>query len=41
MIIDNNNIRRRGRPKLTLNTIIKNDMISLNFDEHLTVNRAL
>ena len=35
MIIGRDNTRERDRPKLTLDAVIKNDMIGLNFGEYL------
>ena len=29
-----------GEPKLTLDAVVKNDMIGLNLNEHLAVDRA-
>ena len=40
MIIGSDNTRGKGRPKLTLNVIVKKDMISLNLGEHLALDRA-
>ena len=40
MIIGNDNTRMRGRSKLTLNAVVKNDMIELNLDEHLALDRT-
>ena len=40
MIIGSNDIRERGRPKLTLDAVVKNDMIGLNLNEHLALDRA-
>ena len=40
MIIGNDSTRRNGRPKLTLNAVVKNDTIDLNLNEHLTCDRT-
>ena len=40
MSISNDSIRERGRAKLTLDAIVKNDMIGLNFSEHLTFDKV-
>ena len=40
MIISNDNTRGRSRPKLTLDVVIKEDMIGLNLSEHLAPERA-
>ena len=40
MIISNDNTRGRGRLKLILGAVVKNDMIGLNLSEHLALNRA-
>ena len=40
MIIDSDITRGRGRVKLTLDAVVKNDMIVLNLREHLALDRA-
>ena len=40
MIIGNDNTRWRDRPKLTLDAVVKKDMIELNLGEHLAIDRA-
>ena len=40
MIINSDNTRGRGRPKLTFDVIVKNDMIKLNLSEYLAFNRV-
>ena len=40
MIIGNDNARGRGRPNLTLDAVVKKDMIGLNLGEHLALDRA-
>ena len=40
MVIDSDDTRGKGRPKLTLDAVIKNDMIGLNFSEGLALDRA-
>ena len=40
MIIGSDDTRGRGRPKLTLDAVVKNDMIGLNFSEHMGFDRA-
>ena len=40
MIIGNNSTRGIGRLKLTLNEVVKKDMIELNLSEHLALDRA-
>ena len=40
MIIRSDNIIRKDRPKLTLDAVVKNDMIKLNLVEHLVIDRA-
>ena len=40
MIVGNNNTRGRGRPKLTLDTVVNKNMIGLNFSEHLANDKS-
>ena len=40
MIVFNDNTRERGRPKITLDAVVKEDMIGLNISEHLTSHRV-
>ena len=40
MIIGNDNTRGRSRPKLTLDVVVKNDIIELNLCEHLFFDRS-
>ena len=40
MIISSDNARIRGTSKLTLNAVIKNDIIELYLDKHLTLDQA-
>ena len=40
MIIGSDNTKGRGKPKLTLYTVVKNDMIELNLGEHLALDRV-
>ena len=40
MIIGNDDIRGRGWPKLTIDAVIKNDMIVLNLNEYLALDRV-
>ena len=40
IIIGSDNTRGRGRPMLTLDVVVKNDMIRLNPSEHLVFDRA-
>ena len=40
MIIGNDSTRGRGKSKLTLDVVVKNDMIGLNPSEHLVFDRA-
>ena len=37
MIVGNDNTKERGRLKLTLDAVVKNDMIRLNLSEHLAI----
>ena len=37
MIIGSNDTRGRDKPKLTLDAVIKNDIIGFNLSEHLTI----
>ena len=39
MIIDSDDTRGRCRSKLTLDVVVKNDMIGLNLSEHLRAQR--
>ena len=40
IIFGSNDTRGRGRPKLTLDAVVKKDMIGLNLSEHLALNRT-
>ena len=40
MIIISDNIRGRGRPNVTLDVVVKKNMIELNLGEHLALDRA-
>ena len=40
MIIGSDSTKGRGTPKLTLDVIVKKDMIGLNLSEHLAFDRA-
>ena len=40
MVIGSDNTRQRRRPKLTLDAVVRNDMIGLNFGKHLALDRA-
>ena len=40
MIIDNNNTRGRSSPNLTLDAVIKKDILGLNLSQHLAHNKA-
>ena len=40
MIISSDNTRGRGRLKLTLDVVVKNNIIGLNYSEHLAFDRA-
>ena len=40
MITGSNDTRGRDRLKLTLDAVIKNDMIGLNLSEHLALDRT-
>ena len=33
-------VLERGKPDLILDTVVKNDMFRLNFNQHLTLDRA-
>ena len=39
-IFGSDNTRERGRPKLTLDAVIKKNIIGLNLSEHLPLNRT-
>ena len=40
IIIGSDNTEGRGRPKLTLDAVVKNDMIGLNIGEYLALDRV-
>ena len=40
IIIGSDNTRGRDRPKLTLDAVVKKDMIELNLGEYLAIDRA-
>ena len=40
MIIGNDNTRGKGRPKFSMDAVLKKDMIELNLSEHLALDRA-
>ena len=40
MIISNDNTRRRSRPNLTLDVVVKNDMSGLNLNQYLALDRT-
>ena len=40
MIIISDNIRERGRPNVTLDVLVKKNMIELNLGEYLALDRA-
>ena len=40
MIIGSDNTKGSGKPKLTLDAVVKNDMIELHLGEHLALDRT-
>ena len=40
MIIGSDDTKGRGKPKLKLNAVVKNDMIGLNLSEYLNLDKA-